>query len=249
MSTIVPALALQGCPPVPVVENMMRRAQLSVLDLLKCLPEFSLVAEDDPGRSEVEAFVAACFAASYDASLHHFMPSLLTMSCLGKVSAAVGIRPAMGSDLFLERYLSCAIEEAIADAALCPVDRASVVEIGNLVASRRGASHLIFVVLATALWQAGYVWMSFSATRALRNNLRHLGYATTVLAQADPGCLSGHEQKQWGSYYSTEPLVLAGNLADAMVVSRNNPALRRIMAQYGPVIDTLARTLRGEVVT
>jgi len=57
-----------------------------------------------PGRQATEAFIGARFALEHGARISHFLPLLLALrDAEGALQAAVGIRPALGQSLFLER--------------------------------------------------------------------------------------------------------------------------------------------------
>jgi hypothetical protein len=213
------------------------------LRLLAPAPHVALVGPADGGRAEVEQHVAARYASMYGARLTHFLPWLLTLKCLGALNGAVGMQPARGGALFLERYLDCPAEQALAARLGHPVARGALVEIGNLVAAKRGASQLLFVLLSATLRAAGYDWIVFTATRALRNNLDKLGFALVELRRVEPGRLDPELLAQWGSYYQSEPTVMAGRLSTALEVIAAQPLLRRGLALYQSQVDALAERL------
>lgn len=208
-------------------------------------PTFEVTGPDDAERAQVEASVAEKFHSAWQARVTHFLPQLLSMQCMGACSAVAGIRPAASGTLFLEHYLDLPAEQALAAAAGKTVQRRELVEIGNLVASQRGASHLLFLVLTAALHRAGYQWMVFTATRPLRNNLQKLGFPMLMLAAATPERLNASERREWGSYYQSEPQVMAGSLDVAMQLIAERPLLRRVLRLYRYQINYLAEALRG----
>lgn len=186
--------------------------------LLNPLPAFAAHVPGDPERPAVEQYIAAQFQAAHGATIHDFMPVLLTMSCRGRTTAATGIRAASYRPLFLEQYLSCPVEEAIGPTAGAAVKRAGIAEIGNLVATRGGASYLLFMVLTNMLQAAGFDWVVFTATPQVRKAIAHLGLETAVLGRADPARLTRTSAAEWGRYYASQPMVVAGNVSDAMAV-------------------------------
>ena len=66
------------------------------------------------------------------------------------------------------------------------------------------------------------------------------------IAAASPTCLSPEEQKNWGSYYDTRPMVVAGRLDEASHIINNNPLLRGMLFLYKNRVDTLANLARNE---
>jgi hypothetical protein len=213
--------------------------------LLNPGPRFELSGPDDAERAQVEACVAEKFRGAWNARVTQFLPQLLSMHCLGSCSAVAGLRPAGSAPLFLERYLDQPVEQVLAAAAGVTVSRRQLVEIGNLVASQRGASHLLFLILAAALHRAGYRWLVFTATHALRNNLHKLGLPLLALGPASPERLAPEARSEWGDYYRSEPWVMAGNLDAAMALIAERPLLRRVARLYRHQLTYLAAALRG----
>lgn len=207
-------------------------------------PVFTLHDKCHAERAEVEVFITDKFRDSYGAEVHEFMPLLLSMSCLERRTGAIGMRKAAGNPLFLERYLDGNIETVMSDELDTPVNRVEIVEIGNLVAGRKGPSQFIFMMAMTALYEAGYKWITFTATRTLANNLDKLGFPMTRLAEASIDRLSEEEAQEWGSYYQTQPQVYAGSLAAATAIARKRPLFRKAMAMYRREIRRLAGQIR-----
>lgn len=216
-----------------------------LLRLLTPGPTFEVTGPNDPERAQVEASVTEKFQSAWQARVTHFLPRLLSMHCMGSCSAVAGIRPASSGPLFLETYLDQPVEQILAGAAQQTVLRKDVVEIGNLVASQRGASHILFLIMTATLHRAGYKWLVFTATRPLRNNLLKLGFPMLTLASATPERLSESEREEWGTYYQSEPLVMAGSLDAAMQLIAERPLLRRVLRLYRYRINYLAEALRG----
>lgn len=213
--------------------------------LLTPAPRVALVDESHPDRDCVEQHVAERYRMAYGATVDHFNPWLLTLECLGNISGVAGMRPAQEQPLFLEQYLDTPVEEKIAAITGFSLSRESIVEIGNLVASRRGSSHLLFLLFTSALYQAGFEWITFTATRALRNNLENVGFPLYALAAVDVSTLDEATLAKWGAYYDTAPLVMAGRLEAAMQIIQSRPLLRRVLRHYRPRINELAQTLHG----
>ena len=60
-----------------------------------------------------------------------------------------------------------------------------------------------------------YEWVVFTATRELIGIFRKLGLSLLELAPADPGRLP-EPADDWGSYYDSEPIVVAGRVRLAL---------------------------------
>jgi hypothetical protein len=213
--------------------------------LLSPAPEFSLSGKQDESRAEVENFIKQKFQHLYAADIHEFFPNLLCMKCLGMLSGTAGMRTAKSSELFLEQYLEQSIEEKISEVIQKDIYRNDIVEIGNLVSSQRGASHLLFLLFTSLLHRAGYKWIVFTATKALYNNLTKLDFELIHLAEADPLKLDKDSQDNWGKYYDTQPQVFAGNLEDAMHIIQTRPLYRRILRLYNKKITYLAKEFKA----
>lgn len=229
-----------------IYQGRPNRGREALLDrVLAPSPVFTLHDAGHDERADVEAFVARKFHESYGAQIHEFMPLLLSMRCLNRYSGVIGMRRAAAHPLFLEKYLDDDIEQVLAATAGEPVARDGIVEIGNLVAGRKGPSQFVFLVAMTALHEAGFSWITFTATRSLANNLDRLGYPMIKLADASQERLSAAEARDWGSYYHTRPQVFAGSLEAATAIVRKRPLFRKVMALYRREIRRLAGQISG----
>lgn len=208
-------------------------------------PVFTLHGRDCAEREAVEHFVAERFRSCYQAEIHEYLPLLLSMRCLNNFSGVIGMRDARTAPLFLEQYLDAPVEQALGDVLGETMARGDIVEIGNLVAGRKGPSQFVFLIATSILHEAGYKWITFTATRTLANNLNKLGFPMVKLADANPARLPEHAIADWGQYYSTQPQVMAGSLDAAMAIARKRPLFRQAMALYRREIRRLARDIRG----
>lgn len=224
----------------PDVSNQTRIVESILAKLLSPRPEFEFVSSGSLQREEVEGYVSKKFKAAYGANIHEFMPSLLSMRCLGNLSGVAGLRPAANHSLFLEQYLDETIELELQKNFGYAVTRESIVEIGNLAASKRGASQLVFLVFTAMLSAAGYKWIVFSATTSLRGTLNKLGFETQVIKKADPARLQTTKLDEWGSYYQSEPMVVVGSLENAIEIIQERPLFRKVMHCYKSRIEVLA---------
>lgn len=168
-----------------------------------------------PHRELAETFIADVFRRHYGAEVHSFAPNLMLLEDSDRITAAAGWRCAGEDRLFLETYLDEPIEAAIARLAGQPVRREAIVEVGNLAADRPGSSVDVILNLARHLDRLGYEWVVVTATRELLGIFRRLGLSSLALAPADPGRL-GAGAANWGSYYESRPVVVAGRIALAL---------------------------------
>jgi hypothetical protein len=225
-----------------------RRTVESVLaQLLTPHPRFDLITSKASKRTEVETFIALRFKKIYGANIHEFMPTLLSMRCLGNLSGVAGLRPASTSQLFLEQYLDKPVELEIKNILHQSVSRDSIVEVGNLVASKTGASQIVFLMLSALLFRAGYQWLVFSATSSLVHTFKKLDFKTQLIGMADPARLQMSNQDEWGSYYESEPKVMLGSLENAMELIQQRPLFRETLRCYQDRIDALAREFKQAV--
>lgn len=198
----------------------------------------------EPGRAEAESFVTDKFRTAWQARVETFMPWLISLQCLGHCSAVAGIRPAASEKLFLEEYLDAPVEQVLGRVVGRSIPRRDIVEIGNLAASQRGSSHLLFLIFTATLHAAGYRWIVFTATQALRNNLEKLGFPLQLLAKADPALLDPTQQAEWGSYYASDPQVMVGSLDEAMRLASERPVPRRVLRHYREQVASLSLRLQ-----
>jgi hypothetical protein len=168
-----------------------------------------------PRRGEAEAFIRDIFARHYNAEVPAFAPNLMMIESEGRIVAATGWRCAGNEPLYLENYLDTPIEVAMARLAGQPVRREQIVEVGNLATARPGASLDVILTLARHLDQLGYKWVVFTATSTLVGIFSRWRLPLLALAHANPSRLGG-EAAAWGSYYETEPIVVAGKIRIAL---------------------------------
>lgn len=166
----------------------------------------------DPAREGLQQFIHQCFATVHQADVQHYLPELLALhDSHGRLIAAAGMRPASGGPLFLERYLDAPIEAAISQVAGASLDRACMVEVGNLASLSAGSARIMIIAVTWLLAMRGLQWVTFTGAATLINSFQRLGLMPTVLAAADPERLRG-QMDQWGRYYDQRPQVFAGNI-------------------------------------
>lgn len=193
-----------------MTEMSRRRRVIDVPTLVQL--EGPLAAE----RADAEGFVRAAFAAAYDAQVKHFLPTLMALrNDSGRLLAVLGLRETGAESLFLEQYLDRPVEQALSAAVACPVDRASLVEVGNFAVGAAGGGRWLITALTAYLYAAGRSWTVFTCGPELQNAFRRLGVELVDLGAADPGRLPADERARWGSYYAQRPRVMAANVAQS----------------------------------
>jgi hypothetical protein len=215
----------------------------ALLKLLNPAPQMQLVGPADAGRAAVENYVRERYQTFYQATVSNFCPWLVSLQCLGENSGAAGLRPAASTPLYLEQYLDVPVEQAMSAVTNTFIIRSAVVEVCNLVAQRSGASHLLFLLFTALLHEAGYEWIVFTATKALRNNLAKVGFPIHLIQEASPALLDPAVVQAWGNYYKTEPVVVAGRLDDAMKIILGRALFRRVLRVYRADIKAMAEPL------
>lgn len=158
-------------------------------------------------REAVEKFITDIYAKSYKAKISVHYPTLMSVQDdQGKILAALGFRNAAYEPLFLEQYLSHPIDEIL------DTPRPSITEIGNLASAGGGASLFLFAALSAYLNDKKQSHAVVTGTKYIESRLRTLGLKPTRLAKADPSLLLKRGE-DWGSYYDTDPYVMAGQVA------------------------------------
>ena len=167
----------------------------------------------DPGRREAEELIESVYTRKYGARIAAHYPNLMSVwSASGDIIASVGFRAASEQPLFLEHYLDLPIEQTLKDAGGKALDRAEIVEIGNLAARSSGASLFLFVTLAALLRYRGFTHAAATTTRALKRSIESFDFRLTSLGSADPARLDDRGAS-WGSYYAAQPVIVAGEIA------------------------------------
>lgn len=169
-----------------------------------------------PGRAEVEDFIGGVFHARYGADVRQFAPILVGLhDAAGELVAAAGYRAADLGPLFLERYLGGPVESRLATESWAVPSRSRIVEVGHLAAVRAGEGRRLVLLLGPHLAAEGFRWVVSTLTEELRQLFVRLGIVPMALGVADPTLL-GDEVGRWGSYYDHRPVVLAGQIDQAL---------------------------------
>lgn len=175
----------------------------------------SIISAGDGRRAEAESFIRDVFARNYGARVASFAPDLALLERNGAIAAAAGWRGADAGPLYLERYLDAPIDGQVSSLAGYPVARDRIVEVGNLAAGAQGGGASMILAMAAHLDTLGYDWVVFTATRELIGIFNRMALPPLALATADPFRL-GEDAGEWGSYYETRPVVVAGRIRLAL---------------------------------
>jgi len=168
-----------------------------------------------PRHAAAETFVSNVFREHYQAAPQNFTPNFIMLERNEELLAAAGWRCAADDRLFLESYLDRPVETLVSGLAGRPVSRERIVEVGHLAVTRRGGSVDVILTLAAHLDRLGYEWVVFTATQELIGIFRRLQLPPLALATADPDRL-GPQADDWGSYYASRPVVVAGRIRLAL---------------------------------
>lgn len=183
-----------------------------------------VVSPDSPRRVETEAFIRKVFASRYGARVASFAPELMLLEQAGRIAAAAGWRGAASGPLFLESYLDAPVQEGIGRLTAHPVARERIVEVGNLASASPGGGARMILALAEHLHRLGFEWAVFTATQELIGIFAKLGLPPLTLGMADPGRL-GSAASDWGRYYDSRPVVVAGRVRLALDRMHQQPEI------------------------
>ncbi len=159
-----------------------------------------------PERQRVEAFIQGIYKNSYGAEIRVDYPILMSVrNDENDILAAVGFRYAGHEPLFLEQYTKRPIENCL------KTERDKIVEIGNLASAGQGASIFLFAALASYLNYQKIEFAAITGTDFLHRYFKRIGLNPQKICDADISSINQVGQS-WGSYYDTQPRVLAGSV-------------------------------------
>ncbi|WP_170940519.1 thermostable hemolysin [Pseudoalteromonas sp. NBT06-2] len=190
-------------------------------------------------RNEIEAFIKQGFAKAYNAKISITTPHLLALSN-GNYKAALGIRS--GHDkLFLEQYLSGAIEQqsVFLDNN---VKRQDIVEISHLFSNAKRFTIPLFMVTAVSLFYLNYKYLVFSGTEKVIKLIGNAGVSKTRIGKADHNKIATSTD-DWGSYYSTNPKIIAVSLSEVMYLITKHPLYTKMFQSLDGQIAKICQQL------
>ena len=150
----------------------------------------------------------------FNCELAHVYPKVFCLYKNDELVACCGYRAADQESLFLEQYLDLSIEQQISRETGKPLDRSTIVEIGGLAVTNKAEAFVFMMKLAPAFQSLGFTFATCTVTRPVRRCLQKLGIESYLLANADPTRVS--DDSDWGRYYDTNPVVLAGEIQPAI---------------------------------
>lgn len=154
-------------------------------------------------------FAREQFKRRFSTRLENFYPSILGCWSDGEIQGVVGIRAAVDGPLFLEQYLEQPIEEYLGHS------RDYAVEVGGFAAANRLVAFSLMRETGRYLLESGFKTVVCTANDPVRACLRRLKITHTQIGEASAAKLGqlGESQEEWGSYYESCPLVLAGDIS------------------------------------
>lgn len=174
---------------------------------------FTVVEHDSEARTSLEARIRSGFGMHFDACIAGFMPRFAHYSHASGATGVIGIRRASDEPLFLESYLSAAVESVIADATGTAIPRNRIVEVGQFVVDDRDIVTSFFRDLVPFLVENGYDWVCFTGTDRIRALLARIGFRGLPIATAEEARVQNSADR-WGRYYEFDPVVILGKLDD-----------------------------------
>ena len=175
--------------------------------------QLNLLPSGGSASASARHFIEARYRKFFGSNVGVRYPRLLVLSDgTGQVVAAVGIRRAAESSLFLEQYLDMPVEAAVA--AMCGrnVARRDLVELGSLAAVSSRAAMYLIAAMAAFMKQQGFDYALVTSTDRLRRLFGHFDFALRSLCDARKDALADGGDG-WGHYYDHAPRVLAGSVA------------------------------------
>ena len=203
----------------------------------------ALLSDESQGRERVEAFIKDKYYNVHQAELEEFLPLILGVLKENLPVCAVGLRPGQHRPMFLEQYLDAPIEQLVAGVCHRPVERCSLIEIGNLAIAGSGYGPVLMTLIAAALQRAGFEWMVFTVTTHVERLIRRLGFNPVYLAHASKDKLK-KDASSWGRYYENNPKVMVGDLKTAQAIIEKSTFFSSIVSEFEQEIDLVASVLR-----
>jgi hypothetical protein len=191
-------------------------------------------------RKEIEQFIKQGFSKSYEAKVSVSMPHLLALRN-GTYKAALGIRSGK-EDLFIEQYLSSAIEQQSVFVEN-NIDRKDIAEIGHLYSNNQRFTIPLFMITAVSLFYMNYKYMVFSGTEKVINLIAKSGVNTTHLCNAQQSKIHTSTD-DWGTYYDTNPKVIAISLSDVITLIGQRPMYQSMFQSFDKQIAQTCKQLR-----
>jgi hypothetical protein len=207
------------------------------------MPVVSSCLEHEAGREALEQYISGIFSAAYDAKILEYMPLLFSLTQEESFTAALGLRSAARGKLFCENYFDSCAQQQVLSLYGMPVQRPSIMELGNLVASAPGQSSLLYLLIASALHAADVKYLLFAANKTVRASVKRAGFTPKTIQIAEKECL-GLAGENWGRYYEGEPLVMLADIALTIEQANAQPSMCQVLQTYEHTIHSMAQTIR-----
>ena len=194
--------------------------------------QFDVINHLHPSYGEASSLIRMVYCRKYAAFLPGIYKDLIVVFEAAKPVAAVGFNPAKNEPLFLECYLNLPIELAM-QAQSIDAKRKTIVEIGHMVSTIRQGSWTLIQITAEYMISKGYAWLVFTATEDLRGIFDYLGVQLNALAAAKKSSLSSVSTKQaWGTYYESNPVVVAACVHQMLEAVTSKPETQQHMKYF-----------------
>ncbi len=175
---------------------------------------YLIVERSNPLRRHVEERINLVYGNEYGAVVGNFPDTLIvSQGPDGEIASAAGVR-FYNEKFFSEYYLSEAVENVLGRIWKRPVARDQVAEVTGLAGIRPGAAINLIRHIIQVCRKGGADWAFFTATDRLRAILHRTGVPTIDLAAASIDAVPN--PRDWGSYYQTNPRVVA--IHDSMIL-------------------------------
>lgn len=198
---------------------------------------------DGVKRAEIEAFIKAGYKKSFNADISVTMPNLLYIED-NALKAALGMR-GFDQEFFIQQYLDLPVTDYL-QIENEKVKAEQLVEIGSLYSNSNRFTIPLFMVTAVTSFLLGKHFLLLCGTEHVLDLLAKSDVAYQKLANADATKLT-NKSDDWGSYYLTNPQVVAVNLNNVMKVIANNRFYHKLLHRLSDKIDNACSKMAGKL--
>jgi len=202
--------------------------------------DIQLASLGSRNRYEIESFIRQGFFKTYNAKVSITTPHLLALSN-GNYKAAIGLRSGH-DDLFLEQYCSGTIEQQAVFKSN-NVKRQDIVELSHLFSNAKRFTIPLFMVTAVSLFCLNYKYLVFSGTEKVIKLITNAGVANTFICNATHNKIKSSTD-DWGSYYCTNPKIIAVSLSEVMSLIAKQPLYSKMFQSLDGQIAKICQQLR-----
>lgn len=130
----------------------------------------------------------------------------LTQDADERILSCAGITFGDHRTLFSEQYLAEPIEVILSRRFEKSIDRSTIAEIGSLVSHHLTAGIIMVNMIPLLAWCMGAHYLLCTVTPRVREMMESCQIVFEPLLVADPQRLADEGGKNWGSYYSKQPV-------------------------------------------